>query len=88
MNDAFEEVWNFLAFTKLPESEQLRISRLKVLDLELQELKGSAKHNKQQWLECKKYGAEDDEQREARYKNAVIKIKAINAEITQLGKGN
>ena len=77
-----------LAFIALPESEQIRVTKLEQLEEELADLNRSARFNKEQWQEELACGhLEHAGERETKYKERLVRIKQVKAEMRLLRRG-
>jgi hypothetical protein len=80
-NDSLIETLSYLTMSE--EDFERRI-RLRSIKEKLEDLKQSAKFNKEQWEENLAAGFEDTENRELKYKSALKEMRAIRKEIKKL----
>lgn len=87
MSEAFESLVKTLAYMCLSPEEQQLISRLELLEEEFTDLKGSAKFNREQWLEWVAIGKSanpEAQKRKTKYESKIKRMREVRAEINQL----
>jgi hypothetical protein len=83
-----ESVLGALHYLTMTDAEFERRTKIRDLTETLEELRSSAKFNKEQWLENQAAGYPDTENRELKYKTARKRIKEISLELNNLIRKN